>query len=379
MSQQASLVAAALVGAMWSIGSIDVNAPSFERVGLFVASCALAGWALAGRRGAGALLAALAVLIGASERLQRPLLERGSDVLPATRESLQVLLAGRNPYTHTLQSTIPPGSPLVYGPGELLFYLPAHLLTGDLGHFEQWAGIATIAAIALIGLGVGFARSALPAMLYATWGIAAFRTTDGGNDVGAALVVVAGFCALALAAEGRGGRVAFIVSAVLFGLALAFKQYVVLVIPLVLRHLAVSGSDWRRFALVAAGVTALLDLPFLLMDPGAFLNQHVWLALTNHREAWGANLLFTIAQVRPEVVHLSTWFLVAEIVLTLLALALCLRWRIPTLGAAAVAGAGLVALPFFLAAWTTQSYYVYAATVAAAGVTLLDHRAQPPR
>lgn len=364
---------------MWAIGAIDVNAPSVERVGLFVLAVSLAGLSLAGRR-TGWAVALLAVAIGASERLDRQLLENGSDVVRATREAIDLLLAGANPYAHPLQSTIPPGSPLVYGPGEMLFYLPARLLVGDIGRVETWAGIATTAVLALAGLRVGFDRAALPAMLYATWGIAAFRTTDGGNDVAAALVTVAGLVALTFAAPRAARatgleRAAFVLSAVLFGWSLAFKQFVVFVIPLVLRHLAVTGAPWRRYAAIVAGVTAAFDLPFLLWDAGAFLNQHVVLALTNHRDIWGANLLFTLVRIDPSLERATGVFFAAELVLTFTALAACLRWRVPTLGAAALASAGLIALPLFLARWTTQSYYVYAATVALAGLALLRHRA----
>ena len=391
---------------LWSIGAIDVNAPSLERMGLLLAGLALAALALratlgvradrrpgplvaraAGGHGPlvaladrslGPLVALYALAIGASERLERELLVDGSDVVRATKESLEVLLAGSNPYAHALQSTIPPGSPLVYGPGELFFYLPAHVLTGDIGRVETWAGILTVALLGLAGLRVGFERAALPAMLYATWGIAAFRTTDGGNDVAAAVPVVAGLVALAFVDfPGRPGRVAFALSAALLGWALAFKQFAVLVVPLVLRHLAVTGAPWRRYALATAGVTAAFDLPFLAWDPGAFLSQHVVRALTNHRETWGANLMHTLLRLDPGTDRLEGAFFAAEVALTLGALALLVRWRIPTLGAAALAAAGLVALPLLLARWTTQSYYVYAATVALAGLALIELRAAP--
>ena len=53
---------------------------------------------------------------------------------------------------------------------------------------------------------------------------------------------------------------------------------------------------------------------------------------------------------------------------------LTLRWRIPSLGAAALAGAGIVMLPLLLAQWTTQPYYVYVGAIAACGIALLFTR-----
>lgn len=313
----------------------------------------------------GVYACAYAVAIGAIERISRDPLERGSDVLPATAEALDVLLRGQNPYTHVLQSTTPTGSPFVYPPGELFYYLGPHLLGMDLHRVETYAGILTIFAIAVAGARAGWAQAALPAMLYATWGIAAFRTTDGGNDVSAALLVVIGFVALAFP-----GRIAFIVSAVALGWALAFKQFAVLVLPLALRHLAVAGADWRRYALVSLGTATVMSLPFFLMDPLAFMSQQL-LALTFHEEVWGTNLLNALAHSGRDVDGLLPLFFLLEIGLTLVALAVALRARLATIGEAAIAAGLCVTVPLLLARWTTQSYYVYAVTLALAGLAVL--------
>lgn len=313
----------------------------------------------------GAFACAYAVAIGAIERISRQPLERGSDVLPATAEALDVLLRGQNPYTHVMQSTIPTGSPFVYPPGELYFYLGPHLLGADLHRVETYAGILTIVAIAVTGARAGWGQAALPAMLYATWGIAAFRTTDGGNDVSAALLAVIGFAALAFP-----GRAAFLISAFALGWAVAFKQFAVLVLPLALRHLAVAGADWRRYALVSLGTATVMTLPFFLMDPLAFARQQL-AALTFHEEVWGANLLNTLAFSGRDVGGLLPLFFVLELGLTLGALALALRSRLATIGETAIVAGLLVSVPLLLARWTTQSYYVYAATLALAGLALL--------
>lgn len=333
-----------------------------------------------------ALLACLyAVAIGATERLSRDPIQGGSDVLPATGEAIYVLLAGRNPYTHVMQSTTPIGSPFVYPPGEMFFYLPAYLAGLELHRVETWTGIFTIAAIALAGARAGWGQAALPAMLYATWGIAAFRTTDGGNDVSAAFLAVVAFVALAFP-----GRFAFFLSAFALGWAVAFKQFAVLVLPLVLRHLAIvdagrarsSGADgaggrgWRMpkgsaaaYALVSLGTATAMTLPFFLMDPVAFAGQQLQ-ALTFHQEVWGANLLHALAFAGADVDGLLGVFFALELVVTLAALALAVRSRLDTLGRTLVVACLLVSLPLMLARWTTQSYYVYAATLALAGLAV---------
>ena len=312
----------------------------------------------------GLLACAYAIAIGAAERLGRRPLDGGSDVLPATEEAIGVLLAGGNPYTHVLLSTNPVGSPFVYPPGEILFYIPAYLAGFDLHRVETWTGIFTIFAIAAAGARAGWGVAALPAMLYATWGIAAFRTTDGGNDVSAAFLVVVAFTTLAFP-----GRLPFIASAFVLGWAVAFKQFAVLVLPLALRHLAVAGLDWRRYALVSLGTATVMTLPFFLMDPVAFASQQLQ-ALTFHEEVWGANLLNTLASSGADVSGLVPLFFVLELALTLVALALVLRSRLDTLGRTLIVACLLVAIPLLLARWTTQSYFVYAVTLALAGVAL---------
>ena len=363
---------------MWSIGAIDLNAPAPERLGLLLVGLALGAAGLWGRE-VGLSAGLYAVAVGGVERLQREILANGSDVVRATREAIEVVLAGGNPYTHFMLSTDPQGSPFVYPPGEVLFYLIPYQVTGTLERVETWTGVLTVAALAVAGARVGAGRSALVAMLYATWGIAAFRTTDGGNDVSAGFLAVVGLVALAFASlEGRRGRVAFAFSAVALGWALAFKQFAVLLWPLVLRHLAVAGAPWRRYAAISGGVAVAIILPFFLWSPGAFLSAQVQ-ALTFHEEVWGANLLNAI---RPfaDVTALVPLFFIVELVATAVLMAWAVGSRIPTIGAAALIGAGILCVPLLLARWTTQSYFVYVATLAAAGLLLVDERARrgPP-
>ncbi|HEX9437476.1 MAG TPA: hypothetical protein VGA16_10020, partial [Candidatus Limnocylindria bacterium] len=271
--------------------------------------------------------------------------------------------------------TDPLGSPFVYPPGEFLYYLLPYRGFGEIGRVETWAGILTIAALVVAGVRVGAGRAALVAMLYAVWGIAAFRTTDGGNDVSAGLLVVVGFVALAFTSlPAPRGRIAFAVSAVAFGWALAFKQFAVLVWPFALRHLAVAGAPWRRYLLVSGGVAAAMTLPFVLWSPGAFLSQQ-WQALTFHDQVWGLNLLNTLLRFGT-VDGLLAAFFALEIVATTALVVVGLRARLTTIGSAALLGAAVLVVPLLLAKWTTQSYFVYAATVAAAGVVLIDAPAE---
>ena len=374
--------AAIVLGLLWSVGAIDQVTPQPDRAALFLAGLALLWMDLRGSQlpgQAGAILVGYyAVVIGAVERIAHVPLVDGSDVLRATTEAIQTLLRGANPYAHTMQSTIPVGSPFVYPPGEFFFYLPSYLLVGDITRVDTIAGTLSVALIVLAGLRVGWDRVALPAMLYATWGVGAFRAVDGSNDVSAAFLVILGLVALTFAdRDTRFGRALFIVSAVALGWSVAFKQFAVVIVPLVIRHLAVSGRDWRRYATIAGGTAAAFIVPFLLWDPRAFLGQQL-AALTFHQDLWGINLPNFLAP-HWDVVPLYPFFFVAEVVLTPIAFGLALRARIRTIGGAAFAGCGVVLVALLLARWSTQPYFIYVGAIACTALALVDRSAAGSR
>jgi hypothetical protein len=381
-SPSALTLAALAVGLFWAIDGIDVNAPQVERVAILVAAILLGWLALRGSSSVAGLTAYLAILVAISERLRREPLLDGSDVLRATTEALAMVSQGVNPYAAVLQTTNPVGSPFVYPPGELAWYAIPQWLFGDITRVDTWAGVLIVAAIAVAGVRVGFEQAALPAMLYAAWGVAGFRTVDGSNDVSASALVVFACVALTFAAPAgsapsRRSSTAFLLSAVLFGWAIAFKQFSVLVLPLVVRHLAVSGAEWRRYATVALGVAAAFVLPFFIRDPGAFLRSQVS-ALTFHDQIWGTNILSTLEQFGDPRM-LTPMFAAFEILGTLALVVLAVwRWRPATLGIAVLGGAGIVMFALLFAKWTTQPYYAYVGAVVACGVTLVAMRIGAP-
>jgi len=369
----AAVLAALVLGLFWCVEGIDVNAPQLDRIVLLLAGLGLAWAALRDTPFVAGATGYYAVLVAASERLHREPLVDGSDVIRATAESLDVVFRGGNPYTHILLSTNPVGSPFVYPPGELAWYALPYAIVGDITRVDTWAGIAIVAAISVAGLRLGMANVALPAMLYASWGVAGYRAIDGQNDVSGSLLVVVALVALVFAErDAAWSRGAFVISAICFGWAIAFKQFAVLVLPPVLRYLTVRHADWRRYALLVGGVVAAFILPFFVRDPGAFLEKQI-AAVAFHDEIWGANILNTLAQYG-DPAPLVPLFLVSSLVVTLGLVVLAARWRIPTLGAAALAGAGIVMVPLLLARWTTQPYYVYVGAIAASGVALLASR-----
>src|SRR5438270_157608 len=150
------ILAALAVAFFWAVEGIDVNAPQFERVAILVSAIAL-GWAALRHSPLVAFLTCwLAVLVAISERMRREPLLDGSDVLRATTEALGIVAQGGNPYASFLHSTIPPGSPLVYPPGELAWYALPQWLFGDIPRVDTWAGVLIVVATVVAGLRLRF-------------------------------------------------------------------------------------------------------------------------------------------------------------------------------------------------------------------------------
>jgi hypothetical protein len=236
--------------------------------------------------------------------------------------------------------------------------------------------VLIVAAIGIAGFRVGFDRVALAAMLYASWGIAGYRAIDGSNDVSASALVVFACVALVfgtgtdLTRTARTSKVVFLFSAVLFGWAIAFKQFSLILLPPVARWLAVNGADWRRYTLVSLGVTTAFCLPFFLWDPLAFFDDQLK-ALTFHEEIWGTNLLHTLVQYGDPQALVPLFALVQILGTLALVSVAAWRWHPPSLGAAVLAGAGIVLFALLFAKWTTQPYYAYVGGIVAVGLAFL--------
>lgn len=375
-NNQGRALSAIAVGLFWVVANTDVDAPGVERLGLLVTGVALGVLAVAGRLPS-AFVAVYAVLIAVAERIHSVPLDDYSDVLRSTREAITVFLAGGNPYTHKMLTTDPVGSPFFYPPGEFLFYLPAYLVGGDIRWLDLAAGIGITVAIALAGIRAGFGQVALPAMLYATWLYGSFHAADGSNDTAAAFLVVLAIVLLALHEVLR-SRALFIVSAICFGWAIAFKQFSVLFFIPVVAALAAEqrvGRAWRAYAALSLGTTAAFVLPFLVGDPGAFIGQQI-AGLTFHKERSGLNLQLGLEQLGvalpPLVGPLALLLVVGGL------LVLCLARPRAGLGRATLYGTFVMVAALLLTGWTSQSYWVYAGATGLLGIGLLEERVAEP-
>lgn len=360
-------LAAIVLGVMWAVSNTDVDDPRPERVLLIVVGLALAVATVAGRVSA-VFTGWYAVLVAFSERGLKAPLDNYSDVLRATREALNVFVLGHgNPYTHAYSSTYPVGSPFPYPPGEFLFYLPAYLWFDDINRVDLLASVAITACIVLVGLRVGFGRVVVPAMLYATWLYGSFHAGDGSNDTSAALLVVLAITLLALN-ERWPNRWLFVLSAITFGWAVAFKQFAVFVLVPTVRYLA-PQARWRPYLALAAGTIAAFALPFFVQDPGAFIGQQA-AALTFHTQRSGVNIASALAGVG--ITPSASVFTAME----LAAAAGLLLWTAITpfrsLGHVTLVGSLAISVVILLAWWTSQDYWLYIGSIGLLGVALFD-------
>jgi hypothetical protein len=162
-----------------------------------------------------------------------------SDVGVVTRAAIERFLAGGNPYGVGYSVSTPPGSPFVYGPLVLLWYLP----WPHPGRFDMLISMAILAALVARGHLLGTA-------IYATSPILLTLASDGSNDTSAGLLIL-----LALVVMGRAPRM----GAFLLGFAIAFKPYALAWAPALLAWAGLSAA----IPLLASA--AILWLPALIV------------------------------------------------------------------------------------------------------------------
>jgi hypothetical protein len=192
------------------------------------------------------------------------------DVWYGLQGAADAVLHGRDMYTQVWPDSPGLKDAFTYLPWTAVLLAPAKLLTGDV----RWG--LMVAQLAAAGVVVALARP---------------RRQDAGVAAAALLLVLPGtltqveqawtepliflLVALALLAVAR-GRLAWAV--MLIALALACKQHIALLLPL----LAVWRPFGPRRAVLAAGVAALLVLPWAVANLGAMWHDTVTLLLGFH-------------------------------------------------------------------------------------------------
>jgi len=329
--------------------------------------------------GAGYFTLAYIVCVGVTDRLLFGFMHTantGADVLDATREAIQVVLSGRNPYLHAFMTTRPAHAPFPYLPGEIFFYGVPYLFHVSVGMTEWCAGIGILFLIAASAPIVGAARASICTALYALCSGSNVTLT---NDVGLAFTAICAILLLAwsetLSERGASRRaisICFYASAVFFAWALLFKALFWPVFPFIAVYL------WRRdqrtaknYLSIILGICQLTVLPFLFSGAGGFLFNVFEGFVYHHRVFWGINLwngMHTAGVgIRPGgIVPMITDFIVVGGVCLLL-----LRRPSLSLGAAVMRGSGCLATVLLLSRYTPFVYWTFASIILIGALALL--------
>ncbi|HUR35894.1 MAG TPA: hypothetical protein VM032_18955 [Vicinamibacterales bacterium] len=277
------------------------------------------------------------------------------DVDVFQRTSALALIDGANPYALTFPNIYPHAQ--FYGPGvsvdgrlqfgfpylplSLLVSLPATVLAGDHRY-------AALFAMELAAILMAYARpqgfGALAAVLYLTTPRVFYVLEMSWTEP----LVVLGLAAVVYAACRRRQSVPW-----LFGGFIALKQYLVFAIPAALL-LVTAPTDRRasiRFLAKAGGVAAAITLPFVLWEPGAFVNSVVTLQFRQPFRPDALSFLSWWASLGHPPPSSAIAFLVAP------AAAALALWRLPRTAAGFAAAVALTFLAFF--AFNKQAFCNY--------------------
>ena len=273
-----------------------------------------------GRRGPDAALA-VAVLgyLGASAALIRLDPAPRIDVWVILQQAADGLLRGDNPYTQEWVGSPGVRDAFTYLPWTAVLLAPGRWLAGDV----RWALVVVAVLTALVVRALP-GRAAAPHRRSAAVAVAALLLLLPGTATQVEQAWTEPLLLLCLAgatlAVIRGRLLAAVL---LFGLGLACKQHLALLLPLL--------AAWPRFgpwrAAASAGVAGVLVLPWVVADPGAFFRDTVTLLVTFHPIKF-ADTLYLAALT--ELGWTPPFWLTGAIVLgTLAAVALAVRRRDP--------------------------------------------------
>ncbi len=318
------------------------------------------GLAVARRPIAGPLAVLFGLVFAIRERIDVDVVQN-SDVLRATNEAIRVLAAGGNPYSHSYQDTIPPGSPFPYPIGEPVYYWLHREAFGSTDHADTVAGILILLIfVALVPI-IGWVRSAVAVMGYGISATAVRVGADGSNDTSLALLVILSLTLLLYSVWDRTpdrlrDRL-LVASALAFAWALLFKLFAVVIFPFIIVALWRRRARWKLFTSTSVSVAVLAMLPFLIDDFSGVIDYisrggahdlifgfNVWSVLRHHAPD-------LVATLEP---HIS---FIQITIGGLVGLALLTRVR-SDIGVATSGGLVTLVTLVGLANWTSGAYYV---------------------
>lgn len=291
---------------------------------------------------------------------------RASDVLLVTDEAIGLLLRGQSPYGHEYASSRPPGAPMPYPPVQLLVHLPGRLMAGfdGVGFTEIVAAGVIMGLFALLAARLSW-RAGLPALAtYAALPNLGILTLDGSNDTSTGAVALV--AVLATAWAGRNGWAArpLTVAGFAGAAALGMKQSTLFIVLTLAAHVwhAAGWRALRGYVLAAASLLLALSLPFLAIDPVAYLTGLAAFA-GFHSDVYGWNVWVLARGLGWPLPELARMTLV-NVAATLAALLLVTARPLTSVAQAALAGLIVTLVLLLTAYWTSYAYFALVAPIA---------------
>ena len=269
--------------------------------------------------------------------------------------AIKALLAGHSPYSTTIPNVYGSSPDHYYGPGLVVGdrvqvghpYPPLSLLLAVLGYLAGDYRYALVAATTIAAGLIAYLHAGQEARLAAAlllFSPRVFFVCEQGWTEPFVVLMLAFlvFCAV---------RVPRLLPWALAGF-LSSKQYAVVALPAVIL-LAGRPVAWKpvaRLAAIAGALTALVALPFVVRDPGGFVNAVILFQL---RQPFRADSLGFLPKLAGASVPAGPGL---ALVLAALTLAACL-WRAPRGPAGFTTSATLTLFVFF--AFATQAFWNY--------------------
>ncbi|OLD50775.1 MAG: hypothetical protein AUI83_11255 [Armatimonadetes bacterium 13_1_40CM_3_65_7] len=299
----------------------------------------------------------------------------GSDVLLVTREALDAVFDGKNPYGYEYAVST---NPFAYPPGNLLYYVPGFYLS-DIRGTEIASAAMVLVGFAWIARLIRNDGPIVAIGLYAATPSFLALATDGSNDTSAGALLFISALTVLLAIRWSSRRL-LLTSALLMGETLAFKQYTLPFWPPIVAYLATQSwtvsfdigkaknfniPAWVLYAGVSLVFLAVVTLPFFIWSPSAFIHdQLAWSDVAIHPiDGWNVWAFLLRWQGWDAQRAFGDFLPVLDIDLGLATLVIGIVAGIRTPSRALLVGTAAWFAILLFARWTTFAYFAGVAPV----------------
>lgn len=284
-----------------------------------------------------------------------------SDVLLAIHDWIGYFLNGKNIYNeHIFAQT---GLiPFVYLPFSILWYIPARILSIDLRFFEML--ISTLVPLEIfIYMKITKSWKVLPILsIVSLTPFLLDLSADGSNDNSAIFILLLSVIFLIYSKVKK--RVFFaIISAIILGIALSFKQYaffyLLFLIPFLILKKNFLPLTYKKYFLFTLISFAVISLPFILSSPVGFYKSLAYIETAKNRTLWGWNIWMALKDLfylKLTMQHM--WIIrtlsVVSIIIVFLKFIKIDNYNKVFMGASTAIFAYLIFSP-----WTTYAYFTF--------------------